>query len=293
MKSLLVLTISLLSIAYETAEASLTCKFFFHESGRSHHYSYAERPEFVGEKKTRAYIPSCDLLGRGSIAAKMEKDEIFSLLAMAMVEKDWQAGVNGRGHNIGSILVNNSNKPVFWARNSIRKHDDATQHGEVRLMQGFLKCPGVGKYVKGYSVYTTLEPCAMCSGMLAMTQVDRVIYLQRDPAYGGIGERLKNSKYPRTYEEYTPNQLTQKNKLEREFEIFQKKNNSITDFLLTDEAHRIFMSAGRALSEYQTSHPENEQILNSARAYLSKITEGKYDEHAMGSCPTFNDSQAS
>ncbi|WP_146023694.1 MULTISPECIES: nucleoside deaminase [unclassified Pseudomonas] len=292
MKSLLALLISLLSISYETAEASLTCKSFFHVSGRPHQYAYAERAEYIGEKKTRADIPSCDLLRRGSVTANMEKDEIFSLLAMTMVERDWQTGVNGRGHNIGSILVDNSNKPVFWARNTIRKDDDATQHGEVRLMQGFLKCPGVGKHVKGYSVYTTLEPCAMCAGMLAMTQVDRVIYLQRDPAYGGIGERLKSSKYPRTYEEDTPNQLTQKNKLDHAFEVFQKENDSITDFLLTDEAHWIFVSAGRALAKYQISHPENEKILNSARAYLAKITKKEHDEQAMEVCQTFNDSRA-
>ena len=224
-------------------------------------------------------------------SAQMERDEILSLLAMTIVGKNWQPEVNGHGHNIGSILVDESNKPVFWARNSIKKRDDATQHGEVRLMQGFLQCPGIGKYAKGYSVYTTLEPCAMCSGMLAMTQVDRVIYIQRDPAYGGIGATLNNSKYPRTYEEYTPNKLAQKIELEREFEAFRRKNKSITDFLLTDEAHRIFISAGSALSEYQTLFPENAHLLGSARAYLSKISEEQYDEQAMANCQIANNLQ--
>ncbi|PTS85765.1 hypothetical protein DBR00_08375 [Pseudomonas sp. HMWF032] len=232
--------------------------------------------------------PSCELTSQSSHSAPSERDEILSLLTMAMVEKDWQKNTNGRGHNIGSILVDKSNTPVFWARNSVRNRDDATQHGEVRLMQSFLQCPNVGKYLDGYSVYTTLEPCAMCSGMLAMTKVKRIIYLQKDPAFGRTGEALRKIKYPRTYEEYTPKDLAQKIALERSFDEFQKSNDSITDFLLTDQSHNIFISAASALAQYKIVHPENLTILKSAKEFLTRVTEEKYDAEILKNCPAAN-----
>jgi len=65
---------------------------------------------------------------------QQELDGIFSLLAMAVVHKDWQASKE-RGHNIGSVLVDPAGKPVFWARNSRYITNIGTQHGEVRLIR--------------------------------------------------------------------------------------------------------------------------------------------------------------
>ncbi|MEW5669095.1 deaminase [Pseudomonas putida] len=230
--------------------------------------------------------PTCDLKTTTTTSTQGERDEIFSLLAMAMVEKDWQTGPEGRGHNIGSILVDKSDNPVFWARNSIRSRDDSTQHGEVRLMQSFLNCPKVGKYLDEYSVYTTLEPCAMCSGMLAMTKVKRVIYIQKDPGYGHTREMLRKAEYPRVYEEYTPTKLAQKIKLESEYNTFQETNKSITDFLLTKNAYSIFSSAATALAAYKVQHSENEKTLDAARAFLITVTAEKYDREKLKACPT-------
>ena len=91
--------------------------------------------------------------GSVSKVEQLERDQILSLSTLTMVYKDWQSSPNGRGHNIGSILVDKDSKPVFWARNSVTVRGDATQHGEVRLIQAFLDCPGIGKYVDGYSIY--------------------------------------------------------------------------------------------------------------------------------------------
>jgi len=68
-----------------------------------------------------------------------ELDEIYSLLAYSVVLKDWQTGgEKQRGHNIGSVLVNPEGKVVFWARNCNHITGNGTQHGEIRLMLGYL-----------------------------------------------------------------------------------------------------------------------------------------------------------
>lgn len=40
------------------------------------------------------------------------------------------------------------------------------------------------KYLKGCTLYVTLEPCMMCAGALAWSQIDRVVYGAEDPKKG-------------------------------------------------------------------------------------------------------------
>lgn len=218
--------------------------------------------------------------------AQKERDNIFSLAALAMVYKDWQTSRDGRGHNIGSILVNKNNMPVFWARNSVTVRSDATQHGEVRLIQSFLQCPGVGKYMDGYTIYTTLEPCAMCTGMIAMTKVDRVVYVQDDPEYGHARQALANIKFPRLFEQTSPKGLKQKTDLERDWATYSKKKGSaITSYLLTDEARVIYAAADQDLMTYKIKYPENEGILVATQKFIRDVGPETYDRKALERCP--------
>ena len=123
-------------------------------------------------------------------AAQEERDEIYMLLAYGVVLKDWQTGgPDQRGHNVGSVLVDGDGKIVYWARNSNHITKNGTQHGEVRLILGYLS--DFQTYnLPGYTVYTTLEPCVQCSGMMKMVSMKRVVYGQSDPGFGKALERL-------------------------------------------------------------------------------------------------------
>lgn len=222
---------------------------------------------------------------------QVERDRILSLAALAVVYRDWQkAPVTpaSRGHNIGSILVDNDSKPVFWARNAANKTDNASQHGEVRLIQNFLNCPSVGKYAKGYTVYTTLEPCAMCTGLMTLTRVSRVVYVQADPGFGHARDALKKINYPNVFDQYSPSDLDQKKALEAGFQNYsQGENNpSITDFLLTVEARNAFSTAEKQLSDYKTTYPENASIVASAQAFVNQVPGVEGDDHLPDYCPT-------
>jgi len=46
-------------------------------------------------------------------------------------------------------------------------------------------------FLENYTLYTTLEPCIMCAGMMVMSRLRRVVYGQADPHYGGAMERMK------------------------------------------------------------------------------------------------------
>jgi hypothetical protein len=95
---------------------------------------------------------------RDAVSVAEEKDNIYTLLAYAVVLKDWQNGdmVHNRGYNIGSVLVDQNSNVVSWARNSVNLTKNMTQHGEVRLMSCYLGSKKIGS-LKGFTIYTTLE----------------------------------------------------------------------------------------------------------------------------------------
>ena len=44
---------------------------------------------------------------------------------------------------------------------------------------------------KGLDLYTTREPCIMCSMALVHSRIRRVVYATPNPAFGGLGSRCK------------------------------------------------------------------------------------------------------
>lgn len=220
-----------------------------------------------------------------------ERDLIFGLLAYAVVFADWQDDENGRGHNIGSVLVDdNTGRPVYWARNSSKGTHNSTQHGEVRLITNYLNCggsPANGKtrYLKGsYSIYTTLEPCVMCSGMMTLTQVGRTVYGQTDPAYGNAIETLKLRNYPNLPRSQALNSEIRRG-LDANFQAQcpvadQKKGTcSVTAFLRSGDAKSAFRTASERLRNQSPNNlrfAENRAILDAAQEFVfgPKNTDG-------------------
>jgi len=122
-----------------------------------------------------------------------ELDAFYSLMAYSVVYKDWQfssALDSSRGYNIGSVLVDADNFVVNYACNSVNITHNESQHGEVRLIQSYLDTTKQFS-LNDFTIYTSLEPCAMCSGMMKLTEVRRTVYGQTDPAYGKALERLQ------------------------------------------------------------------------------------------------------
>jgi len=214
-------------------------------------------------------------------AAQEERDDIYMLLAYAIVLKDWQTDSSdpARGHNIGSILVDGAGKVVFWARNANKITGNGTQHGEVRLIRNYLT--NVKTYdLKDHVVYTTLEPCAMCSGMMVMTNIKRTVYGQTDPDFGKALERLcwdshtlpnGFQPYPRCVKSETSKNIIRQ-RLDQAYGKYQQSGGKgITKWLLSAEAKEIYQNALKMFLNYQVKYPENIPILERAREYHDKV----------------------
>lgn len=208
-----------------------------------------------------------------------ERDKIYGLTSLAVIYKDWVSNSSGRGHNIGSVLVRNSdNVPVFYARNSVNVRHNSSQHGEVRTIQAFLDYCRAStsprpKYVDEYTVYTTLEPCAMCTGMMAMTKLTRAVFVQIDPEFGRALRGLQLVKFPRVFTQNTTPGLQQKIDLENGWVAYRRANpgSAITDYLLSDDAKSIYATAESAISNYNVIYPENAAVKDAAIAFIQTV----------------------
>jgi tRNA(adenine34) deaminase len=73
--------------------------------------------------------------------------------------------VIGRGHNLTEALT------------------DVTAHAEMQAITAAASTLG-GKYLTDCTLYVTVEPCLMCAGALAWSQISRIVYGAPDDKRG-------------------------------------------------------------------------------------------------------------
>jgi tRNA(adenine34) deaminase len=214
------------------------------------------------------------------ISVQRERDQLYAWLAYAVVYQDWQTTVqrdSSRGFNIGSVLVNADGYVVHWGRNAVNATRNQTQHGEVRLIQGYLE--RTRQYaLPGYTIYTTLEPCAMCSGMMTLTQVTRTVFGQSDPDYGAALQRLQLDSRPCGPAGYGPypravqvSQAPDAVSCAIDSAYDRHRNTRIVQFLATPPTRTLYARAAAQLQQYRAQHPANQLRLDSARRFLARL----------------------
>ncbi len=240
---------------------------------------------------------------------EQEQDRIFMLLAYAVVYKDWQTeswpprgsdGPRARGYNIGSVLVNAETKrPVCWARNNVIRLLNGTQHGEVRLITNYLHnnrhTTKVGGHSGSYKLYTSLEPCVMCSGMMTMQQLAVTIYGQTDPSFGKALERLEVNTKTALPHGYCPypwpvrsilSDVDYAKRLDETYDQLRAHHVNLTTFLKMEEARQIYAAATAELESYQLRFPEeNAEVLLAAQRYLEAVPDHFVNLPYSEACP--------
>lgn len=77
----------------------------------------------------------------------------------------WKSRIIGKGHNMTERLK------------------DATAHAEMIAVTSATEAMG-GKYLNDCTLYVTVEPCPMCAGALAWSQIGKIVYGAADPRRG-------------------------------------------------------------------------------------------------------------
>lgn len=95
---------------------------------------------------------------------------------------------------IGCVIVSND-RVIARSHNLTETLTDVTAHAEMQAITSAANFLG-GKYLKNCTLYVTLEPCVMCSGALAWSQISKVVIGARDEQRGFIKKGL--SLHPKT-----------------------------------------------------------------------------------------------
>ncbi|NGX39392.1 MAG: tRNA-specific adenosine deaminase [Chlamydiae bacterium] len=86
---------------------------------------------------------------------------------------------------VGAVLVVDG-KIIARAHNTVEAESDASRHAELLCLQKGAEVLENWRLV-GTTLYCTLEPCAMCSGALALFRVGRLVYGAPDLRHGANG----------------------------------------------------------------------------------------------------------
>lgn len=212
-----------------------------------------------------------------SLKPSPSKDYGTNLL-LSTPEKQIKRGrsLNGDylGHNIAAFAADRDGFIVDFDFNHNEIFNSSTQHAEARLLNRVFSLNQIndswnvgtqsegassyGQLLQGVTIYTSLESCAQCSGIMTLGNAKEVVYLQEDPGQYKIGNimfRLTESNDPNR-KALAPRPIPASacgfeyySLLSEKFGEYKKVtgNASITSFLCTEVAFLVFLEAENEL----------------------------------------------
>lgn len=217
-----------------------------------------------------------------------------------------------RGHNIAALAVDRDGNVLDFEFNHNELLRSSAEHAEARLVRRLYSLaqireatpvtPGApsrppadpGRIsLEDVTLYTTLESCSQCSGVMALAKVREVVYLQTDPGMYFIGRILRNLT-PQNLRAPLPIgggeiHLDEFAELDAAYEAFavavketpfwvgpdgfKDHSSSITSFLCTDAARRIFAQGRERFVAYQqasdtTTSPANQRLAEALSTFV-------------------------
>jgi len=100
---------------------------------------------------------------------------------------------------IGAVIVTPAGEIVGSGNNQVLRSSDPTAHAEIVALRA------AGRALENYRIltpqggctlYTTLEPCAMCAGAILHARIARLVFAARDPKAGACGSVLSVMNHP-------------------------------------------------------------------------------------------------
>ena len=249
-------------------------------------------------------------------AEEQERHGIFLRLAMALVFDGWgvdrdrndlinayAAAAPGKrfgayaGHSIGALLVNARAEIICFALNRNVELNSTLEHAEARAIRTAIQIANArrfqtggpnwsfGNLLRGDRLYSTLEPCAQCAGIMDLANIGTVVFAQSDPSQNNIVNILYNLRHP-------PGRRTSNDAggapfpvpgvfldvwydLETAYRTFVAEappgsRTGLTSFLETVAAWQVYRDAALSLLEMRPVHQANADILRSAREFRER-----------------------
>ncbi len=122
--------------------------------------------------------------------AQMQRDQDWMQYALTLADKAWQLGEIP----VGAVVVCDDKLVAEGWNVSIKNHDPSA-HAEMQAVRA------AGEKIQNYrmldcTLYVTLEPCAMCAGLLVHARFKRVVYGASDLKTGAAGSVMDILNHP-------------------------------------------------------------------------------------------------
>ncbi len=115
------------------------------------------------------------------------RDEVYIWLSCILALKAISTGNFG----VGCLLVNETDDVVLDGHNEVfAPYFRSDLHAEMVVMDTFEDLYPATQTMKGYILYTSLEPCPMCLARLIMSGIPKVFYAAPDD-YGGMVQKIQ------------------------------------------------------------------------------------------------------
>lgn len=97
---------------------------------------------------------------------------------------------------VGAVIIDAEGKILAAASNRTIKNIDPTAHAEILALR--IAATRLGNYrLEGTTIYTTIEPCAMCAGALVNARVARLVYGAPDERFGAVETLFRVCDHPK------------------------------------------------------------------------------------------------
>lgn len=100
---------------------------------------------------------------------------------------------------VGAVIFNTKTGQILSkAHNLVEKQKNPLAHAEMLALKKALS-KVEDKFLSGYSIFVTLEPCTMCAGAIAWARLDALYYGAQDAKTGAIEQGTKVFTHPQTH----------------------------------------------------------------------------------------------
>lgn len=115
----------------------------------------------------------------------MKNDDFYMKLALNESLKALKSG----DVPIGCVIVKDD-KIISKAYNKKEKLNNVTKHAEIIAIEKACKKLKTW-HLDECTIYTTMEPCLMCSGAIIQSRIKKIVYALPNPSFGEIKNNNK------------------------------------------------------------------------------------------------------
>lgn len=108
------------------------------------------------------------------------KDEDFLNIAIGEAERAIELGE----FPVGAVITDGRDF-IVKAHNMVYSTKDPTAHAEILAIREASRRLNNWQ-LRGLTLYVTLEPCIMCASATVLARLDRIVYILREPKFGGV-----------------------------------------------------------------------------------------------------------